>query len=302
MTDAAHATDRDAIFARHRGLVFQVAYDILGSIADAEDVSQDTYLRWIAAPADPANPRAYLARTAANVALNQLRTISRRREEYVGPWLPDPLPTQAATAAPPADDPERAALTAEAVSAAMLIVLQNLGERERAAFILRDVFDLGYEDVAEALATTAAAARQLVHRARVRVRARDDLLAVSAGEHRAIVHRFVAAAQEGDIAGLLAMLSPSVVATTDSGGLVSAARRPVVGADHVMRFLLGLLQKNPEATFDLRDYNGRVAVDIRLEGELIAIFQFVVADGRFEEVRILRNPDRLAQIDALAAR
>lgn len=293
---------RDAVFATHRGLVFQVAYDILGSIVDAEDVCQDTYLRWIAAPTEPANPRAYLARTAANVALNWLRASSRRREEYVGPWLPDPLPTAPDALGPAADDPEQAALMAEAVSAAMLVVLQNLGERERAAFILRDVFDVGYDDIAEALASTPAGARQLVHRARERVHSRKDLLSVTAAEHRAVVGSFVAATQQGDLEALLQLLSPNVVAVTDSGGLVSAARRPVVGADNVMRFLLGLLHKNEGATFGLRDYNGRLAVDIRLDDALIAIFQFVAADGHLAEVRILRHPDRLARIDRLSAR
>lgn len=290
------AGTRDEIFTRHRPLVFHVAYDITGTIAEAEDVCQDTYLRWRSAPVEPANPRAYLAKTAANVALNSVRSAVRRREDYIGPWLPDPLPTAAETR--PESDPERAAITAEAVSAAMLVVLQSLGERERAAFILHEVFDVGYDDIADALATTAAASRQLVSRARAHVRDKRALNDVSAAHHRDVVSRFAAAAQSGDVDALIRMLAPGAVVTTDSGGLVSAARRPVVGAEHVARFIIGLALKYTTATMEPVELNGRAAVGVRTDGELVATFQCVVDGDRVDEIYIMRNPERLAVIDA----
>ena len=220
------------VFARHRSLLFTVAYEMLGSAADAEDVVQETWLRW--ADVDQSevhDPRAYLVRIVTRQALNRLRTVARRREEYVGEWLPEPLLTSPDVSA----DLE----LAESVSIAMLTVLETLAPAERAVFVLREVFDMPYEEIAGTVGKSLAAVRQIAHRARDHVAARRPRMAVSATEQQEAVDRFLAAVQHGDLQGLLDVLAPDVVVIADGGGLVSAARQPIEGAERVARFLMG---------------------------------------------------------------
>jgi len=282
-------------FVTHRGLLFTVAYEILGSAADAEDVLQESWLRWSAADRTGVHdPRAYLVRIVTRQALNLLRTASRRREEYVGPWLPEPLLTTTDVA----DD----VVLAESVSIAMLTVLETLGPTERAVFVLREVFDVPFDEIADAVGKTPAAVRQIAHRAREHVAARRPRVAVDASEHDLAVQRFIAVMNSGDVQSLMDVLAPDVVSVTDSGGLVRhAARRPLYGADRVVAFLQGSIAKldTAFAVVPLR-INGMLAAGIRVGGELLAAVSFTVEDGRITQVFSVANPAKLAALDAEA--
>ena len=217
-------------FVAHRSLLFTVAYEMLGSAADAEDVLQESWLRW--ADVDHSqvhDPRAYLVRVVTRQALNRLRTLSRSREEYVGEWLPEPLLTSP-------DVAEDAELAVN-VSIAMLTVLETLGPAERAVFVLHEVFETPYDEIAEVVGKTPAAVRQIAHRAREHVAARRPRMQVDRAQQEAILEQFMAAVTSGDVQGLVEVLAPEVVLIADGGGLVRAARRPLVGAETVVAFL-----------------------------------------------------------------
>jgi RNA polymerase sigma-70 factor (ECF subfamily) len=289
----------DDVFLRHRGLVFAIAYDLLGSVADADDVVQDVYERWVTRPGDVTEPRAYLARAATNRALDILRSSERRRVEYVGPWLPEPLPSGAPSAAG-APGPEDRAVEAEAVSAALLVLLQSLAEHERVCYTLREVFGFSYAEVAQVVGGQEAAVRQAVHRARQRVQERRERFAVDPAQHAGTVQRFLAAAGEGDIDGLLELLAPGAVLTVDGGGLVTAARRPVVGAEKIARFLVGLRgTRGPDGRVVPAVLNDELAAVAVEGGAVVATFQFAVAGGAVEELYVVRNPHKLARLDDL---
>jgi RNA polymerase sigma-70 factor (TIGR02957 family) len=283
----------DDAFARHRGLLFTVAYEMLGSAADAEDVVQETWLRW--ADVDHAvvrDPRAYLVRIVTRQALNRLRTVARRREEYVGEWLPEPLLTGPDVAA----DVE----LAESVSIAMLTVLETLGPTERAVFVLREVFETSYDEIAETIGKSPAAVRQIAHRARDHVAARRPRVSVSTTEQQEVVDRFLAAVRHGDLQGLLDVLSPDVVAVADGGGLVAAARRPIEGAERVAGLLIrGLRSVDFEAAAVW--LNGSPAVRFDAGGALNAAMSVTVENGRITRIYVVANPHKLARLDELAA-
>ncbi|MET0418187.1 MAG: RNA polymerase sigma factor SigJ, partial [Actinoplanes sp.] len=214
------------VFDEHRGLLFAIAYRILGSAADAEDAVQDTWLKWSAADrSDVEEPKAYLARIVANVATDRLRAAARRRESYIGPWLPEPILTDP-TAADDAVDPE-------SISTAMLVVLETLSPLERAVFVLREVFGFSYPEIATAVDRSEAAARQAGHRAREHVQARRPRFTPDRAQQRTATERFLAAAGGGDINVLMEVLSPDVALWTDGGGKVKHLTRPVVGARKV---------------------------------------------------------------------
>ena len=282
----------DEAFARHRSLLFTVAYEILGSASDAEDVVQESWLRW--AEVDHAavrDPRAYLVRIVTRQALNRLRTVARRREEYVGEWLPEPLATSPDVAA----DVE----LAESVSIAMLTVLETLGHVERAVFVLRELFDTAYEEIAEAVDKSPAAVRQIAHRARQHVAARRPRASVSTTEQRAAVDGLVAAIRNGDLQGLLDVLAPDVVVVADGGGLVAAARRPIEGAERVAGLLIRGLRS---VDFDAATIwlNGSPAVRIEAAGGLNAAVSVAVENGRITRVYVIANPHKLARLDTAA--
>src|SRR5450631_1717998 len=220
-------------FVTHRSLLFTVAYEMLGSAADAEDVVQETWLRWAgigdAARNEVRDPRAYLVRIVTRQALNRLRSVSRRREEYVGEWLPEPL----LTSPDAAEDAE----LAENVSIAMLTVLETLGPAERAVFVLHEVFETPYDEIAEVVGKTPAAVRQIAHRARDHVAARRPRMQVDRAQQEATVEKFMAAISSGDLQGLLDVLAPDVVLIADGGGLVRAARKPITGVETVAAYL-----------------------------------------------------------------
>jgi RNA polymerase sigma-70 factor (TIGR02957 family) len=277
-------------FVTHRSLLFTVAYEMLGSAADAEDVVQETWLRWADVDrSEVRDPRAYLVRIATRQTLNRLRTLARRREEYVGEWLPEPLLTSPDVA----EDVE----LAESVSIAMLTVLETLGPAERAVFVLREVFDAPYDEIAEAVGKSPAAVRQIAHRARDHVAARRPRMQVDRAEQQAAVERFLAALQTGDVQGLLDVLAPDVVVVSDGGGVVAAARRPIEGAEAVARLLAKFAQVAPRARVDTVWLNGAPAARIDPAGELNTAVTFVVEDGRITRIYAIRNPHKLARLD-----
>jgi RNA polymerase sigma-70 factor (TIGR02957 family) len=281
----------------HRGLLFSVAYEMLGSGADAEDVVQETWLRWDAigevARAEVVDPRAFLVRMVTRKALDRLRSNARRREEYVGEWLPEPL----LTAPDVADDVE----LAENVSIAMLTVLETLTPTERAVFVLREVFDTPYDEIAEAVGKSAAAVRQVAHRAREHVAARRPRMEVSRTEQKAVVERFVAAVTLGDLQGLLDVLAPDVVLVADGGGVVQAVVNPVIGAKKVANLLSSFNRLAPDAEILPVLLNGALGVRIvgTVDGADTAI-SFAVDDGRISRIYAIRNPAKLGRIDAEA--
>lgn len=272
----------------HRSLLFTVAYEMLGSAADAEDVVQETWLRWDRVDtATVADPRAYLIRIVTRQSLNRLRTLSRRKEEYIGEWLPEPLLTTPDVA----EDVE----LAESVSMAMLTVLETLGPAERAVFVLREVFDTPYDEIASAVGKSAAATRQIAHRARARVSARRPRQRVEAGEQEAVVERFMAALTTGDLQGLLDVLAPDVALVADGGGEVAAMRVPLLGPNVVSRVLTRFAKRAPQGvSTGPMTVNGMPGARIDIDGVLDTAISFVVADGRVTRIYAVRNPRKLA--------
>jgi RNA polymerase sigma-70 factor (ECF subfamily) len=273
---------------------------MLGSVADAEDAVQDAWLRWSAADRSAvADPRAYLVRITSRLALDRLKAAHTRRESYVGPWLPEPLMAGAvpvAAGGSPAD-PGEAAEVAEQVSLAMLVVLESLSPAERAVFVLREVFGMSFGEVATALDRSEAAVRQMAHRAKEHVQARQPRFAADRREQREVTERFLAAAVNGDVASLLAAMSPGVVLIADGGGKVTAARRPIVGADKVARFLAAVAPQGtdlPGLRIELTDVNGAPAIVAWTEQGPFMALQLVLNDGLVEQVLYVANPDKLA--------
>jgi RNA polymerase sigma-70 factor (TIGR02957 family) len=281
----------DDPFTTHRSLLFTVAYQMLGSAADAEDVVQETWLRW--ADVDQTrlrDPRAYLVRMTTAQALNRLRSVARRREEYVGEWLPEPLSTSPDVA----EDVE----LAESVSIAMLTVLETLRPAERAVFVLREVFDLPYEEIAEVVGKSPAAVRQIGHRAREHVAARRPRVRVGRAEQQAALAEFLAAVLSGDLHRLLAVLAPDVVLVSDGGGVVAAARAPITGATKVSA-LLSRLATLPGLVATTTWFNGAPGARLDVNGEATAI-SVVVEGGRITRIYAIRNPEKLAGLDRVA--
>ncbi|MFD0690108.1 RNA polymerase sigma-70 factor [Actinomadura fibrosa] len=277
-------------FVTHRNLLFTVAYEMLGSAADAEDVLQETWLRWVGVDLDTVrDQRAYLVRIATRQALTRLRVLGRRRESYVGPWLPEPL----LTAPDVADDVE----LADSVSMAMLLVLETLGPVERAVFVLREVFDLGYDEIAEAVGKNPAAVRQIAHRARAHVAARRPHDVASAADTRAAMEAFQRAVETGDLQGLVDVLAPDVVLLSDGGGVKQAVQRPIVGAGKVARLLAGGLRRlDAQATFEAVEVNGRPGLVLRIDGEVDTVVAMRIEDGLITGCYFVRNPEKLSHV------
>ena len=300
MTAADAGADPLAAFEQHRRLLFTVAYQLLGSVADAEDVVQDTWLRWSATDrADVADPRAYLVRIASRLALDRLGSARSRRESYVGPWLPEPLLTASspvASAAPP-PDPDDAAALGDQVSLALLVVLETLSPAERAVFVLREAFGLPTGEVAAILGRSEAAVRQTAHRAREHVRARQPRFDADRSAQRLVTERFLAACAGGDVEALLAALAPDAVLVTDGGGRAKAALRPIVGAEKVARFLLATTAQGlsiPGLHVEVTDVNGAPGVVAWAGGAPYMTMSLVLVDGLVEQVLVVRNPEKLS--------
>lgn len=278
-------------FTTHRSLLFTVAYEMLGSAADAEDVVQDAWLKWDKVDRDEVrDPRAFLVRVVSRTALDRLRTVSRRREDYVGPWLPEPL----VTARDVAEDVE----LADSVSIAMMLVLETLTPTERAVFVLREVFGLDYDELAEAVDKSPASVRQIAHRARSHVAARRPRGDVKPEQARDVFEAFQRAVTTGNLQGLVDVLAPDVVMLGDGGGIKQALAHPVLGADKVSRLLMGGFGKFGAITFSPVDINGRPALIVHLDGEVDSILTVEVEDGRVTGVYAVRNPEKLSRIGA----
>jgi RNA polymerase sigma-70 factor (TIGR02957 family) len=278
-------------FLAHRNLLFTVAYEMLGSAADAEDVLQETWLRWAGVDLGTVrDQRAYLVRITTRQALTRLRTLGRRRESYVGPWLPEPLLTTPDVA----EDVE----LADSLSMAMLLVLETLTPTERAVFVLREVFDLGYDEIAEAVDKSSAAVRQVAHRARAHVAARRPRGVVSPAETRAALEAFQRAVETGDLQSLLDILAPDVVLMGDGGGVKQAVLRPIMGADKVVRLLgAGLDQVGDRMSVEPVQVNGCPALIVRLDGEIDGVMAMRVEDGLVVGLYYVRNPEKLSRVE-----
>ncbi|MFK0020045.1 RNA polymerase sigma-70 factor [Streptomyces sp. NPDC090798] len=277
-------------FVAHRNLLFTVAYEMLGSAADAEDVLQETWMRWVKVDLGQVrDPRAYLVRITTRQSLNRLRTMNRRKEVYVGPWLPEPL----LTAPDVAEDVE----LAESVSMAMMLVLETLSPTERAVFVLREAFDVSYDEIAAAVDKTPAAVRQIAHRARRHVDARRPREVVSPGKIRAALESFRRALESRDLQGLLDVLAPEVVLVSDGGGVKQAALRPISGAEKVVRFIVGGTGKTDGMlTGDPTVVNGNPALVLRLDGEVDGVMAIRVEDARITGLYYVRNPEKLTRV------
>jgi RNA polymerase sigma-70 factor (ECF subfamily) len=274
-------------FVAHRNLLFTVAYEMLGSAADAEDVVQETWLRWVGVDLDTVREqRAYLVKITTRQALTRLRTLSRRKETYVGPWLPEPL----LTAPDVAEDVE----FADSVSMAMLLVLETLSPTERAVFVLREVFDLEYDEIAEAVDKRPDAVRQIAHRARAHVAARRPREVVSPAETRGAFQAFQRAVETGDLQRLLDILAPDVVLLADGGGVVQAALAPVVGAGTVGD-VLGRIAA--AASLEPAQVNGHPALILRLNGEIDTVMSLRIDDGLITGLYAVRNPEKLSHLE-----
>lgn len=292
---AAGADEFDGL----RPLLFTVAYQLLGSAADAEDVVQDSYLRWRETDrARVENPRAYLTTVVTRQALNHLRTVRRRREEYVGSWLPEPIRTDAGV--------EHDVLLAESVSMAMLLVLETLGPTERAVFVLSEVFGHSFVEIAGMVGKSDATVRQIAHRARAHVRERRKRFEPDTETSRAVIERFLLATQTGDTQTLMDVLAPDVVQISDGGGKVTAARKPVVGADRVAIYLVRLARNGiADMTVEFGAYNALPAVLLRTaDGRLDTVQLIEMTGDRITGLYAIRNPDKLrtAELTRVLAR
>ncbi len=292
MNEASREDPALAAFGIHRNLLFTVAYEMLGSAADAEDVVQETWLRWAAVDLDTVrDQRAYLVQITTRQALDRQRTLGRRKETYVGPWLPEPLLT--------APDVAQNIELADSISTAMLLVLETLAPTERAVFVLHEVFDLGYDEIAAAVDRNPAAVRQIAHRARRHVDARRPRSVVSPRQTRMALESFQRALETGDLQGLLDVLAPDVVLMSDGGGIKQAALRPIIGVDNVVRFILGGTSKTEAMiAIDSTVVNGNPALVFRLDGALDGVMAFRVEDARITGLYFVRNPEKLNRVES----
>jgi RNA polymerase sigma-70 factor (TIGR02957 family) len=278
-------------FEQLRPLLFSIAYRILGSVSEAEDAVQETWLDFQAYPARPDSVKAFLTTVVTRISINVLRSARVRREEYAGPWLPEPL------LADPYEDPERSAELADSISMAALLLLERLSPLERAVFVLREVFGLPVAEVARALGRGEAAVRQMAHRAREHVQARQPRFDTDRRAQQEVTERFFAAVAGGNMDALLAALAPDVVLISDGGGKASAARRPITGAEKVARFLVGIAEKGgdiPGLRIEVAEVNGLPAIVGWVGTEPFGSISLAVADGRIEQVLVVVNPDKLA--------
>jgi len=276
------------VFAEHRRLLFDVAYRMTGSVADAEDIVQEAWLRCRDVDGDQvANPRAYLVRTITNLSLNQLTSARARRETYVGPWLPEPILT--------APDAGQEAEMAESISMAMLVVLETLTPQERAIFLLHDVFGYNHAEIASILDKSEAAVRQTAARARAHVAARRPRFDVDQGVRTQAVDRFRAACAGGDLNAMMELLAPEVICWTDGGGKVTAARRPLEGADRVGRWIIGVFAKpeSQSAEMVLTEINGELGILGLVNGQPVGVICLDFDGEHVTGVRLQGNPDKL---------
>ncbi len=287
--------DRLAEFEQYRPLMFSIAYRMLGSAMDAEDTVQESFLRWQRAPEDEVqSPKAYLSAVVTRLCIDQLKSARAQREDYIGPWLPEPILTEST---PGMTDTVE---LAESLSMAFLVLLEDLSPIERAVFLLHEVFDYDYAEISRIIERSEANCRQLVKRARDHIAARRPRFATSPEQHEQMTLQFINACASGDLQGLLALLADDVVEYSDGGGKVLAALNPIYGADKVARLIFGLLQKAPPGfTSRLARLNGQLGVVNYLDGHPYNVAMLDVIDGRIQAIYIVVNPDKLKRIPNL---
>jgi RNA polymerase sigma-70 factor (ECF subfamily) len=291
-------------FQSYRPLLFSIAYRMLGSASEADDVLQDAYLRYAGAQSHSAEPpaqvrslKAYLSTIVTRLCLDRLKAARTVREQYLGPWLPEPVLTQD-------DDPQRDAELHESITLAFLVLLEALTPQERAVFLLREVFEYEYAEIAEMLSVSAANCRQLFHRAKERVAEGRQRFRPAPERQRQLVERFLAATQHGDMQALTSMLAQDATFTADSGGKVPSARKPVHGRDAVAKMLIGLARTAERALhtafaslrFEIAEVNGEPALLLWVDARLETVFAYSLVDDQVAAIRALRNPDKLAYI------
>jgi len=284
-------------FEQERDRLTRLAYRMLGTRADADDVVQEAFLRWTGSDrsadrSDVRSPQAFLSTIVTRLAIDRRRQIEARKEEYVGPWLPEPVVEW---------DPNETdrVETAESVSLALMHLLETLSPAERAAYLLRTMFDYDYGEIAAVLEKSEPNCRQLVSRAHTRVQAERPRFEASAEDVRRITDEFLAACSTGDLGGLVRLLHDDAVLLSDGGGRATAARVPVAGADHVGRFFVGVFKKAPPAArLERCRVNGRPGYAMFLDDELVTIMSLDVVDGRVKRLFLIRNPDKLARATA----
>jgi RNA polymerase sigma-70 factor, ECF subfamily len=290
-------TPRTADFERHRSLLFSIAYRMLGSVADAEDIVQEAYLRWQGvSEKEVRSPKSYLSAVVTRLSIDRLRSASARREEYVGPWLPEPLlADQAEEAVAPAE-------LDESLSMAFLVLLESLNPVERAVFLLREVLDYDHDAISRIVGRSESNCRQIARRARQSVAARRPRFEHSPEQEERLTRQFVEACTSGDMEGLLGLLSEDVTLWSDGGGKVAAAPYPIHGPERVARFLLGVLRTVPAGFFAQPvKVNGGPGVVGYVDGRPTGVVALDVADGRLRGVRIVVNPDKLRAIPPRSA-
>ncbi|MGW4101317.1 RNA polymerase sigma factor SigJ [Mycobacterium sp. NPDC004974] len=295
---AGNSNEHAERFTLLRPLLFTIAYEILGTATESDDVLQESYLRWAEVDLDTVrDTKAFLAQLVTRQALNALRAQSRRREEYVGPWLPEPL--LLADSISGVGDPSADVVLAESVSMAMLVVLETLTPDERAVFVLREVFGFSHDEIASAIGKSASAVRQMAHRARNHVQSRRKRFEpVDPQVSTEITQRFFTAATTGDMNVLLELLAPDVVWTADSDGKRSAARRPVSGAQSVAKLVMGLMRFVAQGGhFEPTTYNNAPAFKMYLEDSFEGVVTVEVTDGKITHFYAMRNPDKLTGVD-----
>lgn len=285
-------------FESYRPKLFGVAYRMLGSASEAEDVVQDAWLRYAAANRDDVrSPEAFLTTIVTRLCLDRLKSARTQREEYVGPWLPEPMLIDDRSG------PEQSAALAESASLAFMVLLETLTPEERATFLLREIFEYDYAAIAEMLRTTSANCRQLFHRAKERIQQRKPRFREEARGKRELVGRFLAALRDGDAAGLTSVLAEDVGLWSDGGGKVSAARRPVLGREHVVQVMIGIRRAAASLGYDLTqvglqmvDVNGEPGITMRVAGRVDSVYTFEFGEREITALRIIRNPDKLTFI------
>ena len=298
---AANAGARDVL--QHRPRLLGLAYRMLGTMEDAEDVVQEAYLRWHQADrAEVRSSEAWLVTVTSRLAVDRLRRAATERAEYVGPWLPEPVAIDIGitpVAPTPFEAPDRRAELASDLSVALLVLLERLAPEERAAFLLREVFGTEYAEIARILERRPDAVRQMVHRARERVHAERPRVPVPLEAHGKMLEQFIAAVAADDAEATLALLAPDVSLTSDSGGLAKAARRKLVGADRVMKFLLGTTRKGRAAggTARIAPVNGTPALLLYHEGQLVTTMTFEMDGDRVRAIYVMRNPEKMRRLE-----
>ncbi len=280
------------VFNAHRNLLFSIAYRMTGSVMDAEDMVQDTWLKWDAVDLkDVARPKAFLTTMISRSCIDYLRSARLKRTDYVGPWLPEPLA---------GDDAADDLALSDSLSMAFLMLLENLSPVERAIYILRVAFVLDYDEIAGIVDKSAANCRQILRRAREKLDTGQGRRQARRAEHESLLSNFMKVCEDGNLDELIALMSKDIVLYSDGGGKVVAALRPLNGAENVARFLLGILKKAPaDLTVRIATLNGSLSVLAMLNGKVISTMSLAISDGKIEVIHIMRNPDKLRHLQGM---